>query len=198
MSFIPVTSITFEFEPSPKLVFTATPNGIEVSWFSMHSNTALLNPDVDSVKRTFMMFRDLYQCNHIKATISSFNDNVFYGVFPYEDIRKKYVEHCKDSSLLGDSDDLAVDCGTLIEWFFGEVFHRTFLTMIKTCTLLKKRKDIEGKDCPVLQSPLTDSCVLLKKCSHYISREAWDKLAIKGITKKCPLCRAEHTQDEIE
>jgi len=187
-----ITSIKFYFNDDPVdtvLTFTATPDGISVSRFDQIVRAGAIN--------ILIMWATLHQADCITVQIASFEEDIFLKRYEFDTIRKMHREHNSKDEENGDL-TLRSTCESEHAWFFITLFEGVFKNMYRTCTLLKKREAIEGKDCPVLLTPLTDSCVLLKKCSHYISREAWDKLAVEGSTKKCPLCRAEHTPGEIE
>ena len=76
--------------------------------------------------------------------------------------------------------------------------------LIPTHKRILKEIEIKDKECPVLHIALNaDNGVKLRKCEHYISLEAWEKIAYTdggsdGRSKKCPLCRAGHHQCEYD
>jgi hypothetical protein len=63
---------------------------------------------------------------------------------------------------------------------------------------LQKEERVKGKECPVLQEPLKVNAMMFKKCGHFISHEAYQKLVSVNGIKKCPLCRAEHSYQDME
>jgi hypothetical protein len=72
-----------------------------------------------------------------------------------------------------------------------------YLNVSKKLTLLK------DKQCPVLIAPLDKNAIILKKCKHLISQEAWSKISwVKPddgpgpSCKKCPLCRCTYSDSD--
>jgi hypothetical protein len=61
-------------------------------------------------------------------------------------------------------------------------------TMEYDSKYLWKEEALLDKECPVLLEPLRPNHTYRLPCSHFISTEAYDKLA---YPRKCPLCRAD-------
>jgi hypothetical protein len=57
----------------------------------------------------------------------------------------------------------------------------------KECNRLWSIANLEGKECPVLLTPLEPGKTALLHCRHLVSLEAWEK--IMSTTELCPLCR---------
>ena len=169
-----ITSITFEFPRYPSVIFRSTPEGVEFSTHRGISRHVALDGDNTCNPMTVIQtYVDLYKPLEMKITMSSFDDNMFYREYDRAEI-----------VALNNADRFMS-------------FERVFESMEYTCKLLRKREAIKGKDCPVLLTPLTELCLLLKKCNHHISREAWNGLELTPDGRKCPLCRALHFQMDV-
>jgi len=85
---------------------------------------------------------------------------------------------------------------TVYPWFILEVISPKLVNLKNTFTTYKKLAILKGHECPVLQEPLTDNALILKKCKHLISGQAWHKIEIQTIDgnhyRKCPLCRCSY------
>lgn len=93
--------------------------------------------------------------------------------------------------------DWAASCAW--KWFCLVKLDKLCENLFKTVKIAQKKGAIAGEECPVLKVPLKLDCIMLKKCGHYISKEAWDKV-IPGVSnlRACPLCRAFHDWNDVE
>jgi len=148
--------------------------------------------------------RKLYQAKEIWATVRDINGNLYLDeeVYNWKSILNMFEESRTQDQEAGWDDEECPDSDDAYDWFLKHVIGVTISNIISTPAIIKKAEDLKGKDCPVLLMPLTvENSTRLKKCGHYMSREAWDKMtyAAGGEREKaCPLCRAPHQFHETE
>lgn len=117
------------------------------------------------------------------------------------EVRKEEYDLDEKWSALMDQDppnyDWASSCAW--NWFCLDKLDKMCENLFKTVKFAQKKAAIAGEECPVLKVPLTLDCIMLKKCGHYISKEAWVKI-VPGVTnlRACPLCRAFHDCNDVE
>lgn len=103
----------------------------------------------------------------------------------------------------GDDDscnhDDSWDWGSMFvyRWFIHEIVRPMLKKLCDVNEIRTKLRILKGLDCPVLRVPLDKNALILKKCKHFISQEAWCKIQTYIVAdnnmRKCPLCRCEYT-----
>lgn len=117
------------------------------------------------------------------------------------DVRKEEYELEHKWNALCDHDPPEWDWGASCawKWFCLVKLDMPCDNLFKTVKIAQKKAAIAGEECPVLKVPLKLDCLMLRKCGHYISKEAWGKI-VPGASnlKACPLCRAFHDWNDVE
>jgi hypothetical protein len=112
---------------------------------------------------------------------------------------RKYDLNLMETAQEGSTSDFGlVDHEMLYKVLTNDILQDAIINIYHTSKKMKKIEEIKDQECPVLKMPLTSSAIMFKKCSHYISKEAYDKLVSSNGIRKCPLCRAEHSYNEVE
>jgi hypothetical protein len=148
--------------------------------------------------------RKLYQAKEIWATVRDINGNLYLDeeVYNWKSILNMFQESRALDQEAEWDDEECPDSDDAYDWFLKHVIGVTISNIISTPAIIKKAEDLKGKECPVLLMPLTvENSTRLKKCGHYISTEAWNKMTYVrggGRERACPLCRAPHHPEETE
>lgn len=98
--------------------------------------------------------------------------------FTISKLKELYIAETEE-----DEEDYTYD--NAIVYFITTYIHQLFRQMEKTVENVKVDKLLEGKECCVLNIPLTNDNSVVISCGHILSKEALRKMT----KRQCPVCR---------
>jgi hypothetical protein len=203
-----ISKVTFEFESLDDneytIEYTATAEGIVVEQIEIFDEKQVISFTVplEDVSRTYFHSDTISRHVHMLLNVHGFNElsliveagslgKIISAKWDVEKLQKRHAQFVEDD----DSVDRNVDLGL---HHFGAVIKPIINRLYDVSIEMAKMLKIKGLDCPVLKEPLKKNCIWLKKCDHYVSKEAWNQISYKKDSsdkesyKPCPLCRCKY------
>lgn len=206
-----ISTISIKFlhigRSSKEFTFVADKSGVHMQ--QVGKDNQILIERKEDISEIFGCFVEMYQPKAFVVSVVDIQGLEYMDqeVFSLDDLfEMRKDEYAFEEKLAGEitsveEPDWMWSQDMVKNWLIHSVLNEPFDNLFKTCIYDAKLEAIKDKECPVLLTPLTGSCFKLKKCGHYISREAWGKMVYmrEGINEKaCPLCRAPHRAIDIE
>jgi hypothetical protein len=193
--------ITIPDESYLTLTYTPTKEGIKIQQKQALNSTEFkcIVPltdvsqtwgDHDSIVRHFSMLLDVYGFESMELNVESSMGHIICKTWDLEKLKVRHKE-------IYDNSDEDADV-SVAQFHFSSVIKSIISQLRKPCLELEKMEKVKNTECPILHEPLKADCIWLKKCDHFVSKEAWSKINWKreaGDTesyKPCPLCRCKY------
>jgi hypothetical protein len=146
--------------------------------------------DSDSISKHVRMLLDVYGFESMELNVESSMGDIIHKSWDLEKLKERHKEFYDDND---EDADVSV-----AQYHFSSVIKSIISQLRIPCLELVKMDKVKNQECPVLHQPLKGDCIWLKKCDHFVSKEAWSKIGWKkeaGDTesyKPCPLCRCKY------